>query len=508
MPAMKLRLTPGISKDGPDYSRAGLWIDCNLMRWYNGVLMTIGGWQQKLVPSTMVKLFNVLLPGEFIRSGITQTDLFSSVTIFLGSNTDIYTISPSSIVTKVTPAGFIGQPADAAKSTGYGNSTYGTATYGTPRPGSLAAPPIVFSWGFSLWGQDVIACARSDDGLHLYVKQPSDTLFVPLANSPTGTYDVLVTAERIVMAVGTDTDQRIVNWSDRENNTSWVPTPANMAGFYRLPGKGRLLSIKQVQSQILILGDNEAYVGQFVGAPYIYGFNKIGTNCGTISPLCVITDGSICYWFGNNTFWKYDGTLSAVPCTLLTFLLEDMSSSQQTKMNGMSNASFNEIWWFYQSNDSDECDSYIVYNYAENIWYNGRMPRTFGLDAVPLRYVLMTGSDGLLYDHEIPGAGYAGATPFIASGPLETDAGSRLFGISYIFPDDTASDGLTMDIEIRNMPKQPPVRTVSYTLADPTSTTGVLGRDLRIKFEHPNSNEMWELGDVRVTPIGSVTGRR
>ena len=508
MPAQKLKLPPGIQKDGPAYARAGTWINCNLMRWYNGVLTTIGGWQKKLSPSKSVALQAVLTAGEIIRSGITATDLFSEITLYFGSNKEIYHVIPDGTVSKVTPTAFVAQLPDAIKSTGYGLGMYGTQAYGTARAASLSSPPIVFSWGFTLWGEDVIACARGVAGQHLYIMTPGAAKFVPMPASPTGTYGVLVTSERIVMTIGTDADQRIVNWTDREDNTDWTPTTINMAGFYRLTGKGRLLAIRQIQAQILIIGDNEVFVGQFTGSPYVYGFNRIGENCGCISPLCVVGDGDVCYWFGNNVFWKYDGTLTPLPCSMLDFFLKDSSESQRSKMNAMTNASFSEIWWLYQSNDSTDCDSYLIYNYAMNIWYHGKLARTYGLDAVPLRYITMCGADGFIYDHELPGAGYSGVVPFIVSGPLETEDGDRLMGMSYVYPDDTATTNLLMEVEVRSLPKDPPIRTEVFTLTDPTSTTGILGRDLRLKFEHPNSNEMWELGDVRVVPINAPTGRR
>ena len=41
----------------------------------------------------------------------------------------------------------------------------------------------------------------------------------------------------------------------------------------------------------------------------------------------------------------------------------------------------NEVGWFYCSASSSEIDRYVIYNYAEDLWFYGQLVRTAWLDA-------------------------------------------------------------------------------------------------------------------------------
>lgn len=45
------------------------------------------------------------------------------------------------------------------------------------------------------------------------------------------------------------------------------------------------------------------------------------------------------------------------------------------------NEAFNEIWWIYPVVGQATVNNYVVYNYAEDIWYYGTMARTAWLDS-------------------------------------------------------------------------------------------------------------------------------
>jgi hypothetical protein len=44
MPFVPLKLPPGISRPGTRYDARGRWFDSNLVRWYEGAMRPIGGW--------------------------------------------------------------------------------------------------------------------------------------------------------------------------------------------------------------------------------------------------------------------------------------------------------------------------------------------------------------------------------------------------------------------------------------------------------------------------------
>ncbi len=513
MATAKLKLPPGFYKNGTAYQGAGRWIDGDLMRWHNGVLQPITGWQPRYDYGAADDLPPIFADPavEAVRSGIVLTDKVNGINTFLGTNAKIYMLSNTNVVSVVTPAGFTAEPKDALQAAGYGMFRYSFGKYGTPRPTVSQAVPNAFSWGFAEWGFWPIACARQVGSKPLYIKRDTDSVFVAIATSPVAANDVLVTDERFVMTFGKDADFRLVEWSDRENFDVWEPTIANQAGSLRLAGTGRLLRGIKVINQILVLGENDAFSGRYVGPPYVYGFNRVGSKCGIIGPEAVATTEQFAMWMGDLTFWKFDGTVKEQPCEVMDFYQSDHRKSQRSKTVAFTVSDYSEIWWLYQSNSSPtgEVDSYIVYNWMHDKWYTGRLDRTWGIDSDPLYYPMMLSSAGKIYDHEVTSAGRDGRTPFIESGPLETEDGDRLLGISHVLPDDKLRGNIKMRLSVRDdAQSEEPRYFRDFVLANPTPTTGIMGRDVRMRLEGTNISPNWVVGDFRVSPLKGVTPQR
>lgn len=503
---VKLRLPPGVFKQGTDYASAGRWLDSDLIRWENGVLKAINGWQRTadLASNTPVPPLVADPAVEAVRSGqeIARTD--GSAIAVLGSNKKIYQASQSFAISDVTPIGFPADiPKDAVTRAGYGRFRYGFGLYGTRRPTPLRAEQPAFTWGFDAWGDWPVAVARGRDE-HVFIKRTTDPRFGEVAASPTGANDLVVTDERHLMLVGKTGDARYISWSDRENYDEWVPSVTNTAGGQRVAGVGKLLACVKVQSLILIIGETDAFAGQYLGPPYVYGFARVGNNCGIASSAAVVATSSFAMWYGNKSFWIYDGTLRQVPCDLLEYFENNLDQAQSSKITACANSDYSELWWLYQSVGATECDSYVAYNYRENIWYHGKMDRTLILDKYPMANVLGVSSTGLLYDHEVPNAGYSGALPYITSGPVEAQNGKRLLGMAYLLPDDEPDGNVSLRIDVRDAPKLPPRYSMNFALTALTPTTGIMGRDIRFTFQSVG-NQQWTLGDLRAIPVNGAT---
>lgn len=513
MPAdpVKLRLPPGMFKQGTDYAAAGRWLDGNLVRWENGILKTMGG-TQKLRSLTDGSVLSPLYSNpavEAIRSGIFVVKVDGTVSYLLGSNLEIYQVSQSLVKTVLTPAAFVDTPLkDASVVTGYGRFSYGTGKYGTRRPSGLAGPAKVFTWGFDAWGDWPVAVARGRD-YRVFIKLPADALFTEIETAPKGANDLVVTDEQHLMLVATTDDSRLVSWSSREDYTVWSPSATNTAGSRRLSGSGELLVVVKMQGLTLIIGENDAFVGQYLGPPFVYGFNRVGEKCGVVSSNAVASTASFAMWYGEGAFWLYDGTLQQIPCDLLEFFALDLDVGQQSKISAFSNTEFKEVWWCYQSTSSvdNECDSYIAYNYKEKVWYCGRMARTLMLDKISPATVTGICPDGYLHSHEIPNVGHEGQLPYVESGPLEVQSGGRLLGMSYIIPDEEPEGTVSMRLSVRDFPSRPPHYFRDFTLTSPTPTTGIMGRDIRVRLTSTGNLE-WSLGDLRVIPIAGASPRR
>ena len=105
----------------------------------------------------------------------------------------------------------------------------------------------------------------------------------------------------------------------------------------------------------------------FIGAPFVFGFQQLGSNCGAISPHAAIDVNGVAYWMGNDAFFVFDGTVRKLPCTVEDFVFDEIDTTQYEQVFAGSNSAFGEVWWFYCSTASNQVDKYVIWNYQENL---------------------------------------------------------------------------------------------------------------------------------------------
>lgn len=513
--AIKLKLDAGFYKNGTEYQAAGRWADGDLVRWHNDNIKPINGWRIRTDFATNLRLAPLWTAvGEAARSGIALNDSLGGVNTYIGTNKKLYQVSNSNEVTDVTPPGFVAKPKHASTNTGYGTFRYSYGSYGDARPTLAIQTQMVFSWGFSSWGDWPVAVARAVDNRYVMIKRDIDAVFTQITTSPIGVNDVLVTDERFMMTFGTPADGRIIQWSDQEDFNTWAAAVDNQAGSLRVAGVGRLVRAVKVLGRVLVLGENDALSGQYVGPPYVYGFTRAGSSCGVVGPNAVVVTETFAAWMGTKSFWIFDGVARQLPCEVLDYVMAQIDQTQRSKTNAFTVTDYSECWWLYQSiySETNEPDCYVIYNYEKQRWYTGKLDRTMGLDNDPLRHICMVSTQGLVYDHEIASAGRDGRVPYIETGPLELVNGERLLGCSYVFPDEKLAGMVRMELQVRDMPKQTDLLGPSkvmysrdFALLRPTSTIGIMGRDIRMRLYSAQKNPSWVLGDFRVVPIKGVS---
>lgn len=179
-------------------------------------------------------------------------------------------------------------------------------------------------------------------------------------------------------------DPMLVRWSDQDNTYEWVPSVINQSGEQRLSNGSYLVTAQNTRQEILVWSDAALYSMQYLGPPYVFGFNLLMDNISITSPRAAVTVANVTYWMGVDKFYVYSGRVETLPCTLRRFVFNNINKSQIEQVVAGTNEGFNEIWWFYPSTNSTINDSYIIFNYQENIWYYGTLNRTAWLDS-PLR---------------------------------------------------------------------------------------------------------------------------
>lgn len=251
-------------------------------------------------------------------------------------------------------------------------------------------------WSQSSFGEDLIFCPRGG-ALYYWVASggsPYSTRAVLLSSRP-GASSVPVVANsvlvsdvsRFVMLFGanpygtTTLDPMLVRWSDQENAVEWVPSALNQAGELRLSVGSEIVARLQTRQEVLVWTDAALYSMQYSGPPAVWGAQILADNLSIVGPNAVATINGRAYWMGNGKFYKYEGAVDTLDCTLRRSVFEDFNYGQMLQVFAGTVEEFNEVWWVYPSAGSTVPNKYVVFNYEEQVWYSGTMTRYAWLDS-------------------------------------------------------------------------------------------------------------------------------
>ena len=208
-------------------------------------------------------------------------------------------------------------------------------------------------------------------------------------NDPTGVYASL------------ELDPMQIRWSDQESFSDWTPAATNQAGSYRLSHGSQIVTALQTRQEILVWTDTSIYSMQYLGAPFVWGFQIMGDNLSIMGPNAAVTVNNITYWMGTDKFYMYSGRVETLPCSVRQYIYDNIDLNQSFQIFGGTNEGYNEVWWCYCSAGSTTIDKYVIYNHLERTWAYGTIARTAWLDS-PLRGTPMsTGYNGQLIYQEV-----------------------------------------------------------------------------------------------------------
>ena len=406
-------------------------------QFYVGVATTVGG---------------LTLSGLYIVASVVDANTFT----FSAQNTASSTAGPVSINSGNIRSQFyiaVGpQPTGAGFGVGgFGTGGFGVGTAPTATPGTAITAS---DWTLDNFGENLIACPA---GGPIYFWSPSGSLQnaqilsgqVPLVND--GIFVAM--PQRQVIAWGSSftlqPDPLLIRWSDVADSTVWIGTATNQAGSYRIPTGSKIVTCIQGPQQGLIWTDLDLWSMQYIGAPLVYGFNKIGSNCGAISRKCVGQMGNTIYWMSQKQFFMNAGQgPQPLPCPVWDVIFQNLKSGNDA--NGIPytqhircapNSQFNEIMWFYPSaNGNGENDSYVKFNTVLNQWDFGSLGRSAWIDQSVLGPPIGAGTDNYLYQHEIGNDASSGTTTTAMQSSMQTGffsiaEGDNIMYVDQIWPD-------------------------------------------------------------------------
>lgn len=293
---------------------------------------------------------------------------------------------------------------------GWGAGTWGRETWGSGVDATIVGSQLRV-WTQDNFGEDLVFAPR---GGVIYYKDVSSGAGRAVAISslgsanevPTWVDQVLVAAdERTVFAFGcnpigsSSPDPLMVRWADRESLVEWEPGATNSAGGIRLSlGSKHMIAVK-IRQGIATFTNRALYLIQFLGTQG-YGQRLIADNTIILGPKAATVLNGIVYWMATRGIFMFNGTTSPLPSPMVQFMYDNMNSVQSWKCHIGVNAEFNELKFFYCSKDSDEIDSYVIYNVIDQNWCPGTMERTCWLESGTFQKPRAADPDGYVYEHE------------------------------------------------------------------------------------------------------------
>jgi hypothetical protein len=104
---------------------------------------------------------------------------------------------------------------------------------------------------------------------------------------------------------------------------------------------------------------------------FYWRYDVISSQSSIMSSQCVIEYDGIYYWIGVDRFLLYNGVVKEIKNTFnQNYFFDNLNYAQQQKVFANKVPRFGEIWWFFPSGDSEECNDCIIYNIREDCWYD------------------------------------------------------------------------------------------------------------------------------------------
>lgn len=370
---------------------------------------------------------------------------------------------------------------------------------------SLVVP--LRTWSFDHFGQDLIA--SPDKGKIYYWAPPTVAPAVVLsATAPIINKLVFAMPQvQIIIAAGssfsTTYNPTLVRWCDSGNFTDWDPTVINQAGSYQMPSGSYITAGLATGLGALIWTDIDLWSMTYQGLPYVFGFNQIGTNCGSLSKRSPAVIGQQVVWPSLHGFFRYSGGgIAPMECPVWDWFYDNIDLQQAEQCTAALNPLFNEVAWYFRSTVPDT--RYVKWNYLENLWDYGVLDRTAWADHTPYNSPVGTDSLGNIFVHE--NSQDADGSPVVCygqTGYYDLQEGDTIQYVNAVLPDFLLNAAATVQMTIlaTDNPGDAPRSYGPFAITATTRRFNVSlrGRQIAFRFASNDLGSTWRTGATRVT---------
>jgi hypothetical protein len=503
-----------------------------------------GGQQLGQFTSTLSSSINTSVTSLTMAS---TTSFPSTGTIIIGSELITYTSNSGGTLSGLT-RGALGTTAASHSSGATVTDASNFFAWNAAASGDVITAPGL--WSLDNFGNKLIATINGGESFE-WDSNPigaNNTRATIITGAPTASAFTLVsTPDRHLIFFGTETtigtkstqDPMFVRFSSQEDINTYAPSATNTAGTQRLADGSKIVGAIRGRDAIYVWTDTALFTMRFVGPPFTFSFQQVGTNCGLIGQNAAVEVDGTAYWMSENGFFRYTGRLESLPCLVEDHVFDDINTIPKQHINAGLNNLFGEVMWFYPNAGSGTVNRMVSYNYLDSsperpVWTTGTLARTAWQDSAvfgkphateydssaetadsDVNYV-HGNSDGAstYYEHET-GLNQVklGQTTAIASN-IESgnfDIGSQglngdgefMMKIRRVIPDFLSQTGdARVTLNLRDFPND---TSASSTLGPFTITSGTQkidtrarAREISLKVENTGTSQFWKLGTFRI----------
>ncbi len=414
---------------------------------------------------------------------------------------------------------------------GWGVDPWGEDGWGVPGDSAISSSQLRI-WSQDNFGEDLLANVHDGGIYYLDATLALGARMVELASlpnanlTPTIAKKIIVSdRDRHVIAFGCDPendigvqDPLLIRFSDQESLVDWETREDNTAGDLRIGSGSQIVTAIETKQQVLVFTDVSLHTLQYIGAPFTFAIIEVSPGVSIIGQNAAVAANDTVYWMGEEDFYVFDGSVRPLKCPVTDKVFDSFNFAQGDKVFAGHQPDFSEVWWFYPCGESEDCSRYVIYNYADGIWYYGALPRTAWEPRGVFRKPIAASADNYLYYHE-DGVNDGSQNPpvgfhsYVESSDFDLGDGYQFMFVKRVIPDIlfTGSSGtpsVTFTITGKNFPGGDlgndegglVTRTAVMPIEQYTRQKFVRlrARSVRLKVEANQYNTAWKLGATRL----------
>jgi hypothetical protein len=237
--------------------------------------------------------------------------------------------------------------------------------------GSVYALGAESRWEFTQFGNITIAAS-----IDVVLQQSNTGAFASIAGS--------IKAEHITTVAGfvmvgnyNDGTSTPDGWrcSAYQDYSDWTPSPSTQSAYGRLlDTSGKITAMRRLGDYCIAYKERNIYVGQYVGAPSVWGFQKVIGEIGCLGTGLIVSNEQYHIFLGNDDFYRLDGTnCNAMQANCSRWVIDRLNKSAVYACQSSWDADRGLAWFFYPSSSSTIADSWVCYHPETNKWGYGQL---------------------------------------------------------------------------------------------------------------------------------------